>query len=69
MVFPGSPARMTIFSGCMISDTALCFGGLGEVAAETCIDYALLKGPECTRDECLLVKERLKSSGAVGFFF
>lgn len=47
------------------SDTSLCFGGLGEMAAGTSNDYALLTSPECTSDECLFVKWKcLKSSGA-----
>ena len=48
-----------------VFQTHLFVFGVGGMAAGTSNDYTLLKSPECTRDERLLVKwERLKSSGA-----
>lgn len=39
------------------------------MAAGTSNDYALLKSPECTSDECLLVKWGCLKTSGMGFFF
>jgi len=47
---------MTGFSRCVFFQHVALFWGLVQMAAGTSNDYALLKSPECTSDECLLVK-------------
>lgn len=66
-----TPRRwMTVFSRRVFFRHIALFWGLGEMAAGTSNDYALLKSPECTSDECLLVKwECLKKLGHLDFFF
>lgn len=45
-----------IFSRCVFSPQIPLFWGLGEMAAGTSNDDALLKSPECSTDECAPIK-------------